>query len=133
MMRLHNQAAIGASFERVESNKRRVYLPEPVYSAAFDFQTGRGPEVLQLDQAAIAEFPDFLEYRLHIDLAALGLKPAGMVRNLDDFDQIPIALHMTEQIPIHALDMRRIKNHPHGSVTGRACDLAALVKMGEQH
>ena len=56
-----------------------------------------------------------------------------MVRNLDDFDQIPIAFHMTEQIPVHALNVSCIKNHPRRSMTGRTRDLAAFVEMSEKH
>src|SRR5258707_15846558 len=99
-----------------EANERRLDLPEAVYATPFDFQIGCRPEVLQLDEAAIPEFSHFPEYRLHVDLAGRGFKAAGMVRNLDDFDQIPIALHMADQVAVHALNVCCIKDHPRGSV-----------------
>jgi hypothetical protein len=65
----------------IRSSERRIHLPEPVYSAPFDFQIGGRPEVLQLDETAIPEFSHLPDYWLHVDLAGLGFKAAGMVRN----------------------------------------------------
>ena len=117
----------------MRSNEHRVRLAQPVYAAPFGFQIWGRPEVLQFDETAIPEFSHFREYGQHVDLAGLRFKAAGMVRDLDDFDQIPIALHMAEQIAVHALDVRCIKDHSGGSVTGRACDLAAFAEVIEEH
>src|SRR5262245_52236881 len=127
------ETPVGFAGADSRSGERYVHLAEPVYPTSFDLRVRGGPEVLQLDKAAIPQLSHFPEYRWHVDLADLGLEAARMVCYLNDLDQIPITFHMTDQVAIHALDVCGVEDHPYRSMTRRACNLAAVVEMGEQH